>query len=1675
MSKKIICALLALVLLIGLMPVSAIPASAAKADKCGKDMIWKFHPDTGVLTISGNGATWDYNKPSDVPWFHLRNDIKVADFSSNLTVLGTNLFNASDYPNLHSVNIWNITNWCNVEFKGTNPLTFAHNLYYKGEIVRDLEIPSGVERVSTNAFNGAYISSLEIAPQKIQIGQNAFANCPNLSSVTLGEGIFNLRSGAFANCVSLESITLPNSLKTIGNHAFERCRNLSEVNMGSKVESIGEYAFAETAVTRMELPNSLTVLGTGAFASCNKLERIVMAASIANIEPYTFAGCTSLVKILIPTTVKSIGANAFDGCTGLKAVYTNDIAKWCNISFAPGSNPLRYARRLYEGNELVKDLVLPESVTVIKADAFKNCESLVSVTIPDFLHTIEKNAFADCSNLKTVYISRESRWEELKNKGIASGNTKLINATPVFGDKKPDPKPTIPTPVDPSGPQMDVNEKLVDMVVDTTPFIEFAKESYPGSGNYIIGYGTPANKGDQITRENARNTLREYLRAAAGQVHEAFKGRTPALEEYQRDALAAFSFKNGYDWLSGGTMKNAVLANHNGSQMLNTFCRRSSFLDEASLRSRMCEANLYLYGDYSSVVPSKFAFTKLDPNGGISSAYGSVKAYYTTDNVLIDSEYAPTRKDYEFIGWFTVPQDAQGKMITALDATTNGRTLYAHWQKHDEGMEDDGVVWGKRVNYQLPAYVAVASSKDSTGRIRLFKDPHEPTTHIATVDANAIVQISREYRDPETHILWVKVYASGWMKLSTTKEGNVKAVEPGTVKLAPLNRLTATENPGDDISNGGVGALRNGDAVAIFERATVGGVQYGLTVFKDGQTHKSEYKVGWIDLKYVDLAGSMHEEDIPQENEVPKDSPNGKSPIAKGIVVNTDKVNVRKNAYIGPNKVGTLPRGTKINIYEFTTTHGVRWCLHEKGWSSMQYIHEIEEPSAQKPEAQKPSNPGEVGTDDNKTPLAMGQAIPNVSLFVRSAPGAHNEKLGVLDSSNRFAIYQTKMYNGAQWGRMDKGWVCMTYVRLDGDITIQQPENETSKPAEKPATLGQGRVANCSTHVNVRANASAQSALQGTYPLNTVIVLLEETSHNGFDWYRTEKGWVCGTYVVKIAVPDITNPINPIVPNPGNPVAPNPGTTGMTGTIVCNNTVNVRKGAGVYNEKIGTLRNGSTVNIKGSQVVEGATWYQVDQGWVAGEYVQVGGASIGGNGANGGSGFIGGTTETTNGQYATGTIAQSGTKVRAGAGYGYKEVKTLKAGDRVTIYEQKLLDGVAWGRVSNTDWLNLAFVTLDSTGITGTGTIGTVYRCNHAINIRRAADYNSAQMATLLLGATVEILETTDKGNGEVWGRTPQGWVNMHYINVTGPLPTPPLPVPGDNPVNPAPNPNPNPVNPTPEQKPQKPVDQGIPFPIDAVTKDTVNLLMVPGIMGDYDASIAKDQNIHINKLEKADGKLFGMVEAGWIDMDKVQVAAYGVSEKSQIIWKDASTTTAVGALNEGESVQIIELGMDTAKKVWGRIDRGWIELTAISKPESYSKTFMMMGTINKLGDQAIIHVAASEDSDQIGEKLPEGKPLTVTALQRDIEGNLWAQINDGVNIGWVRNEFINIATNGKVISKTLLGYTNCDHNHAERVRNQGETINFKAINLNPLGVPMGQAGDDLWYDISSATFVPSK
>lgn len=164
--------------------------------------------------------------------------------------------------------------------------TFAEVTYGVNKYSGDIIIPSTVIIES---------KTLDV----LWIGNDAFKDCHDLTSVTIPYGVVNIQIGAFYNCSALKSIIIPNSVKSIRSSAFFGC----------------------TGLTSITIPDSVTLLEWYALSNCTALTDVTLGNGITNILPSLFEGCSSLTNVTIPNNVTSIGESAFEGCTNLDTLY----------------------------------------------------------------------------------------------------------------------------------------------------------------------------------------------------------------------------------------------------------------------------------------------------------------------------------------------------------------------------------------------------------------------------------------------------------------------------------------------------------------------------------------------------------------------------------------------------------------------------------------------------------------------------------------------------------------------------------------------------------------------------------------------------------------------------------------------------------------------------------------------------------------------------------------------------------------------------------------------------------------------------------------------------------------------------------------------------------------------------------------------------------------------------------------------------------------------------------------------------------------------------------------------------------------------------------------------------------------------------------------------------------
>ena len=293
----------------------------------------------------------------------------------------------------------------------------------------------------------ASVKEIVIAEGVTKVGNYAFCQCKDATSVTIPDTVTAIGTDAFTGCSGLTAVTIPGSVTTVGSSAFSSCSNLTQLTISEGVSSIGYYAFQNCKkLTAVTLPASLESLDNAAFSSCSGLTAfrvhednanyssdetgvifnkdrttLVLAPpalsgsysipeGVTSIESNAFFNCDALTAVTVPGGVTAIGSRAFYDCDALSTVTV------------PGSVTTLGSYAFYSCDALTS-VDIRGSVTTVGTYTFSYCSKLASVCLPATLKTVETYAFNGCSGLTQVrYGGAGENWPTVT---ISTGNTSL--------------------------------------------------------------------------------------------------------------------------------------------------------------------------------------------------------------------------------------------------------------------------------------------------------------------------------------------------------------------------------------------------------------------------------------------------------------------------------------------------------------------------------------------------------------------------------------------------------------------------------------------------------------------------------------------------------------------------------------------------------------------------------------------------------------------------------------------------------------------------------------------------------------------------------------------------------------------------------------------------------------------------------------------------------------------------------------------------------------------------------------------------------------------------------------------------------------------------------------------------------------------------------------------------
>ncbi len=255
-----------------------------------------------------------------------------------------------------------------VDFVGgrEKPLVIQEGAF-KNSSIKAFYGPSNYKVVEKNTFEDcSKLDTLDLGGNVTEIKDNAFDGCTLLGSKTLSGfssvtkiGKYAFRRSGF-RALDLEKITDRYApLVTLDQKAFAECSQLTSVTIQENVKddsgnpAIPQYCFENcTALTSITIRGGHATVGNYAFSGCSKLAKVEKSKfNVASIGDFVFRDCTSLTVAIFPKTVKKIGKSVFSGCTKL-----NTIEFWYQT----------------EGRVTADDFVFPGDDKVVPVDIAKN-------------------------------------------------------------------------------------------------------------------------------------------------------------------------------------------------------------------------------------------------------------------------------------------------------------------------------------------------------------------------------------------------------------------------------------------------------------------------------------------------------------------------------------------------------------------------------------------------------------------------------------------------------------------------------------------------------------------------------------------------------------------------------------------------------------------------------------------------------------------------------------------------------------------------------------------------------------------------------------------------------------------------------------------------------------------------------------------------------------------------------------------------------------------------------------------------------------------------------------------------------------------------------------------------------------------------------------------------------
>ncbi len=241
--KKLLCAVLSGIMAFSTFAV-AVPITASAAES--------------QASVSATYGDFEYTLENDYTCTITKYNGHAANVTIPSTIYGNKVSKVGDWAFSKNLNLKNIT------------------------------LPNSITCIGWAAFHHCTkLEHINIPNSITYIGNGAFEHCAKLEHITIPNSVTYIGDCAFYGCTSLDNIVIPGgaelSAQTTGS-TFAECTNLKSVVIENGVTTIVQAIFENCVnLENVTIPNTVTEIYPLAFIGCTKLKSITIPKSVKTI------------------------------------------------------------------------------------------------------------------------------------------------------------------------------------------------------------------------------------------------------------------------------------------------------------------------------------------------------------------------------------------------------------------------------------------------------------------------------------------------------------------------------------------------------------------------------------------------------------------------------------------------------------------------------------------------------------------------------------------------------------------------------------------------------------------------------------------------------------------------------------------------------------------------------------------------------------------------------------------------------------------------------------------------------------------------------------------------------------------------------------------------------------------------------------------------------------------------------------------------------------------------------------------------------------------------------------------------------------------------------------------------------------------------------------------------